>query len=283
MPASNQHGLMMRYYRPRTSFGTRLPKGLSNAGLRTVGLPSSFLPRVKKYALRYNTEIQLDTEGVGIAAAIFRCNSPYDPEVILGGHSAYMFDDIMRLYRKYRVVGSKIRVWPIYLSTGTAAASSSAPSYGTILRTSSGEAYKSFANASHLLECNIRGNVKQLGQVNTVALSLGSEKPTLTHTYSQRKTFPGIQDLELEGTHNSDPAKLYYWELVMFSLFGNDPSVTRFRVEINFTVLFSEPVLLSASGISSGGTGINGPAIPGFGSTGAHAPFVSDAGGDYNV
>lgn len=238
-----------------------------------VSLPASFVPKVKKYKLRYSAEVQIDASATQVAAYVFRCNSLYDPDFTGFGHSAYMFDDIMRLYRRYRVVGSKIKVWHV-TPTGVQAGPMA---YMTILRSSSGIAYTSFASSAHILESNIRGNVKLIGHINDAVVG-GLYKPTCTSTFSQRKVFPGIKDLQLEGPWDNNPEKVYYWEVVLFNVAGNNPDIQQLRVEIDFTAVFSEPILLSMSGVDDTGLGIGGG--PAIGSTGTQALFASGDGGE---
>lgn len=237
--------------------------------------PSGFLPRSKLCKLRYVTEITLQPGVGGWASFNFIANGPWDPEAPIGGHSAYQFDDIMRFYRKYRVVGSKIKVF--YNHTGTA--SLKEPAYLTVLKSSSGNAIQAYASASHILESNLRGNVKIVGNSNASVLK-GLYAPACTQTYSQRKYFPGIKDLDFEGGWDRNPDHLCYYEVCAFSCSSNNPGFLQFRVEIDYAILFSEVVILSQSGVSSTGLGIGGGAA--FGNTGSAGVFAPGDGGDFS-
>lgn len=220
-----------------------------------LGTLANFLPKTKTMKLKYDCEFTLNA-GVGqMASYIFRANSPYDPEQFIGGHSAYGFDEMMKFYQKYRVLSSKIQLWNIQPALVDAI-----PSYCTIVRSPDGLMFTSFADTSHLLECNARSKVKVVGQF-LVANQLSQSQPaTLSLTYSQRKYYPGIADLNMEGTYNTNPTKLAYFEVINAPLYGNNPDPTYYRAELTFVVKFSELIILPQSGVTS--TGITNESVP---------------------
>lgn len=272
-----------------TRFGGRGTRRSFNNYLRPVGnqgntraapVPAGFLPKTKLCNLKYATEFNIDPTMEGIGVFKIRANDCFDPEDVFGGHSAYMFDDIMRFYKKWRVISSKIRVWYIQPLLTTVV-----PAYVTILTSANGLMNQSFANAAHILESNVRGNVRSVGSVPAVNQSQAGQKATNTKTYSQSKFYPGIKDKDFEGTYNGGPAQHCFWEIIMFQLAGNAPAKGYFRAEISFNVLFSECILLSQAGVDGSGLGIGGgPVSNNTGSTGVAGPtgaqYASGDGGE---
>lgn len=257
------------------SFNNYLRPTGNQGNTRAAPVPAGFLPKTKLCNLKYATEFHIDptTEGIGVCK--IRANDCFDPEDVLGGHSAYMFDDIMRFYKKWRVISSKIKVWYIQPTMTTYS-----PSYVTILTSANGLMNQSFANAAHILESNVRGNVRIVGNVPAVNQSQGGQKATNTKTYSQSKFYPGIKDKDFEGSYNASPAQHCFWEIILFQLAGNQPAVGYFRAEISYNVLFSECILLSQAGVDGSGLGIGGgPASGNTGAMGAAGAFFAAGDG----
>lgn len=153
-----------------------------------IGSFGNFLPKTKVMKLKYACEYQLNASATVMSAAIFRANSPYDFESAIGGHSAYGLDEIMRFYLKYRTLSSKIKVWSV-----APAVVDSIPSYVTIVKSGDGQMFQSFADTTHLLECNVRSPIKICGQF-MVANQMAQAQPiTLTSTYSQKNTSLELQ------------------------------------------------------------------------------------------
>lgn len=246
----------------------------------SVQLPPRF-PKTYLMKSRYAFEFSLNASVLTCDSFLIRANSAYDPEFAAGGHSTYMFDDMMRFYGKYRVVSAKLKVW--YIDPAVA---DQAPFYLTILRSKDGLMHTQFASTDHFLECNVRGNVKICGQFSTanqVALN-SSQKATCNMTYSQRKYFPGIKDDKFEAAYNADPASICYFEVTQFPLAGNNPPTAYFRGELQQNILFSEAVLLPESGVNSlgldqGGTGPIGQLELNYGGTSGLAGFTGAYGG----
>lgn len=221
------------------SFGPSIKRRLNQRGL-----PSNF-PRTARMKLRYNCEFALDSGTVTFGDKVFRANSPYDPEYSAGGHSAYLFDEMMQFYGKYRVVGSKIRIWYI-----NPAVSDQIPSYVTIIKSKDPDIKSQFASTDHILESNMRSRVKIIGQFAVANQLQQSQAATLTMGYSQRKYFPGILDEQLEATYAADPSLVAYYHVMQFPLGGNNPPISYFRAEITYSVLFSELIVLPESGVN---------------------------------
>lgn len=221
------------------------------------GAPSNF-PKVTKMKLKYDCEFSLNSGAVTYGDKVFRANDPFDPEYSVGGHSAYLFDEMMGFYGKYRVISSKIRVWYI-----NPAVSDQIPFYLTIVRSKDPSITAQFASTDHILESNMHGAIKICGQFSTANQIMQSQPATVTMTYSQRKYFPGIKDEQFEGLYNTDPALEAYFHVLQFPLAGNDPPTAYFRAEIQFNVIFSELIILPESGVNAltgveatpGGTG----------------------------
>lgn len=258
--------------------GTRVaPPGSRSTFLAA---PRGFVPNTKVAKLRYATEFSIDASQTTIGAYVFRANSLYDPESTGIGHSYYMFDQIMLLYRRYRVLGSRIKVWNIWPPGSTTGAC-----YATIIKSASGNTHGAFASTAHILESNIRGNVKIIGSsINDAVLAPGGQKTILTNTYSQKKYFPGILDRQLEAAYDANPELQAFWEVIVFSMGNTNPALMNFRCEIEATALFSEPVIMSESGVNDEGYGLGGTGshglVQGTGGIGVTTQFAAGDGGE---
>lgn len=60
--------------------------------------------------LKQKYDFSTTVTGLAVSTIAFRGNSVFDPDPLLGGSSATMYSVMAQLYKKYRVLGSKIKV-----------------------------------------------------------------------------------------------------------------------------------------------------------------------------
>ncbi len=75
--------------------------------------PLGNFPATKTVALRYVCEFSLDASATVPGVKVFRANSIFDPEFVIGGHQPMFRDNYAALYSTYRVNHSTITVVPL--------------------------------------------------------------------------------------------------------------------------------------------------------------------------
>ena len=186
------------------------------------GFPKSMMTRLK-----YVQNISLDpTAGVG-AIQVFRANSVYDPDMTGTGHQPSNFDKLATIYDRYTVVGSKIRVYPNFVST------SGINPYPTVVvaltedGTDLATVYASGGIENVLEQPRISRFTKPLGVLNA------SGQWSITKTFSAKKFF-STKNLIGAGLYSSDigtnPSEGAFFEIGAFSPDGSaDPTSMPFR------------------------------------------------------
>jgi len=272
---------LARVPRPRwTTYGGRSNRTTANAhrwkyanANPPMAYPIGLMRSTFRAKLRYDTEVVLNPAADQVAAFVFRANGIYDPEYTgLGGHSAYMMEQYTNVYQKWRVVSSKITAW--YISPTVTDA---VPGYAIIQKSPDGLMFTTYSSTSHMLETQSRSNVKVVGPW-AVASQLQANPNVIRQTYSQRKYYPGILDKDFEGNYTQDPTKQAFFELTGASMAGNNPPQMYFRVEIEYNVIFSEPIVAPQSGVTDAGLGHDDVAVLSQVSQGATG-LMSGSGG----
>lgn len=80
-------------------------KAYKKKGLTLYNNP---VPKTRLAKLRYSAFITLDPTFVGTAIHTFRANDCHDPDYTGSGHQPLFFDQLMAIYKKCYVLGSKI-------------------------------------------------------------------------------------------------------------------------------------------------------------------------------
>lgn len=162
----------------------------------------------------------------------YRANGMFDPEVAIGGHQPYAFDQMMALFNHFTVVGAKITVrccnnnsLPMFLCT--------------TLRGDSVTA----TTTSELLE--------QPG-TKSVLINIG-DTAEIVHTFSaqdffKRPTSVIVGAADYRGNVANDPAELAYFNVFVAPNNPNDDlQLETIHVLIEYTAHLTEPKTLSQS------------------------------------
>lgn len=134
---------------PRRSFRRnfkrrrRLRRRRPHRSLITNHVPRGPLPNSFKAKLVYQQTVQIDPPAGTCASNLFACNGLYDPDISGTGHQPRGFDEMMLLYEKYTVIGSRIKVIFAPVSTG---ASNDSITYGVHVRDDSSVAESDYNN-----------------------------------------------------------------------------------------------------------------------------------------
>lgn len=148
-------------------------------------------PKTRMVKLRYVTNIELDAAAGATTSYGFRSNDLYDPDYSGTGAQPYYFDQLMQMYNKFTVVGSKIKVTPFGATT---------TGHYTIVGI-----YRdndTTARTANLVESMEAPGTKWIGVGDS------NQNPrVLTLTYSAKKTHGKnpIADPDLAGTASASP------------------------------------------------------------------------------
>lgn len=183
----------------------------------------------------YFTQVQADA-GIGtIKSVAFRANSMHDPEVALGGHQPYGYDQVSAFFYHYTVLGCKLTV--------TCASNNSIP---IILYV--GKSAQSIINATTAEEL-----LEQGGYQYRLLQSQGSggSKTTITSTMSMKKFF-GVKNIAgiepYRATIGSNPVEAAYFQVGIAPQWGSDdPASETIQVRLEYICHYSEPKELSQS------------------------------------
>lgn len=216
-----------RFMRRRRRAVRRLPLG---------GFPTSKLVR-----FRYVQEIQLNAGVAGIATHLFRANSLFDPDFLLGGHQPMGYNEWMARYNHYTVIGSRCVV--TYAPSVTA---SVLPAYfGVNL---SGDAAATYTSVEHLLEQ--RFTRRSHGVAGMSYHLVNDKRATVQCHFAARKFFGSSFVVGVEpyrGGAASNPTEQAYFEIWTASVGGNDPATLNLLVNIDFIAVLGEPAQLPQS------------------------------------
>lgn len=203
-------------YRRRRNYRRRYVRRRRKGALRisrSSGFPTSVMAKIRYVTSSF---VQLTTASP-IGAVAYFGNNPYDPRVALGGHQPYYFDQLMTLYNRYCVYGSKIRV---FFNTDDD------KNYECVLRPTT--------------EATLVGNMSLEMERPSAAIAVGTEQVTKQlKMYRKTKHVFGQRDLDLDqfsGDASGGPTKLWYWQL------GMQPSyrpTTLYDVTVQYTIVIT--------------------------------------------
>jgi hypothetical protein len=202
--------------------------------LQTVQMGLNFAPR-QRVTTRYCEYVSLNPSLGVISDYVFSANGIYDPNVSGTGHQPLGFDQWMGLYDHYHVVSSTIKA--TFVPADTTAANA-AGVCGITIRDSS--ASLTGADVTLLLENVVLGNqdYKQLPLVY--------DRGTICKAHYDASLFHGVSDLLassiLRGDSINNPSEQAFYHVWIGPLSGGlDLSATTILVEIEYTIVFSEP------------------------------------------
>lgn len=182
-------------------------------------------PKTRMVKLRYVTNVELNAAVGAVAQHQFRANSCYDPDYTGTGGQPYYFDQLMQMYSKYTVVGSKMTVMPFgNTTTGEYSIVGIYRDTDATLRT------------ANLVECMEAPGTKWVG------LGDANQNPRrLTITYSAKKMHGAnpIANEDLDGTASTNPTDSDF-----FTIFTGCPTSTTNPGTVTINVVIEYTVLL---------------------------------------
>lgn len=199
---------------------------------------SNIVPDSKIVRHRYVQQIVLNASTGLNAVALFRANSIFDPDFLVGGHQPLGYDQWSVFYDHYVVIGSKINVKFISASTSGTLGSAMC---GILLKDNSAQ----LVEPQNIMEQSNSNYRLMTNQNAGGAVSVSA-------TYSPKKFF-GIKDISdnrslLGSSINSNPSEEAYYHVYAAPLAaGIDAAPLSAIVTIQYTVMYSERKSLSTS------------------------------------
>ena len=195
----------------------------------------------KVVKFRYIKEIELNASVALYDKQHFSANGLYDPDLTSTlGHQPSGFDQWMRAYHSYRVIGAKIHVQCTPTGTGNIT-----PGYlGIYLAHTKNELSDIIGDATGGMVSAIMEQPRN----NTLRYAAGSNNSTgrytrLIKTYSPKK-FHGVQDLkdceDLLGTHQTNPTDQAIFTVYQLTVGTNDPGKMHCLVKIDYITLLTD-------------------------------------------
>lgn len=198
-------------------------------------------PRTKPIKLKYVTQITLSPSDNTAINREFRANSLYDPEVAVGGHQPYGFDQLSAFYQHYTVIGSKITVTPIDsndLTQGGIFGVTLASTTGTLTGYETLDIMERPGTQSYVLPLK--------------SVSGWTSKPVMrAHGKFSAKRFFGLTSIVGNPAYRTsvgaNPTEDAIFAVWYGSATGGDPTNASFAVEIEYIAIFSEKKELTPS------------------------------------
>lgn len=205
-------------------------------GVPMLALGRSPIPRKSLVKLRYCTRVPINPAAGVTNSHIFRANSLFDPDSTGVGHQPLGFDQWINFYKEYCVLGSKITVTPINISTTIPL------QFGVVLRQFQ---LPGMAVDPTLLIEQGDSNWKYVGNLNNSATKSVSLK-------FSTKRFLGVKnpidEKDLRGDDTVNPSMEGFYQVWCAAADGAaDPASIVFQVTIDYIAMFIQPQALAQS------------------------------------
>lgn len=175
--------------------------------------------------LTYCDTITVDPGVNTVGQYRFKANGLYDPDVAVGGHQPYGFDQLMNVYNNYTVLGSKITVTLCPTSTWN--------SYGIGVKTSDLATLLSLTPTVIQEQPGYRYRLFTNGPASPI--------PRVTGVFSAKK-FLGNKikyNDNYTGTTVTDPQDVWYYHVLLWCpITTTDLGTTTLNIRIDYTAKF---------------------------------------------
>lgn len=228
----------VRKSRPRRRFSRR--RSIIPRQLPTV-LPNNYVCK-----MRYVEQFSLNPDNTGTPSyQVFKCDSLYDPNTTGVGHQPMGFDNLMGMYKKYQVLGSKIRMSPI---PGDGSAITNLSAYGIATMSTANE-IGGFTLDRLLENDRVTKQIRLCGSQQSLAYNLNRPN-VVTSFFSAKKTYGKgyLGDTDHQGSSSADASVITYWGcFALAPQSGTDPTITYWIAQIDYIIRFTDPIMLTQS------------------------------------
>lgn len=195
-------------------------KNMVNMG---VGFPKKLMMKH-----RYADQVQLSCSVGSPGAYVWSANSLYDPNVTSSGHQAMYFDQMVQMYERYHVIGSKITVRVVQTV---------ANAVSQLVSLTLDE------NGSQVTTLPI-ANIETAGVKQALIPPNSNSTYTLTNMYSARKVHGGssgvLNNSDLYGDNASSPNNQSFYIVNMYSVDGVTTSAVFLDVLIEYIAIWTD-------------------------------------------
>lgn len=201
-------------------------------------VPRAFPPS-RTVKLKYAQEITLNPTTSGIVYHDFCANGLYDPDVSTTGHQPVGFDQMIAAYDHYTVIGSKMKITPLSIST-----TNITPAYIAVGLYDDFGVPASFSSIEHMIEAG------KLSRLAYTPASVEYRFPRSSYkNFSAKKFFKRnvLGSDDLRGSSTGNPSERAFFSVVAASIGANDPGTVTVLVEIEYIAIFSEPHVIAQS------------------------------------
>lgn len=191
------------------------------------GMPDSYVT-----TLEYSDIVKLTNASAPYGAYVYRGNSLYDPDYVIGGHQPLYFDQLMQIYTKYKVVSVQVKV----LSVSPVAA------YLTV--TPATDPLVANTNTPQYSELP-RSVVTAVGTYNTIP-----SRPLVARYNTQGVlglTNAQLSDSDYSGTASTNPSQLWYINITSTSTDLATNANVSVSVRLSYKAIFYDRVVMSPS------------------------------------
>jgi len=192
--------------------------------------------------LNWQEELSLDAP-VGLDYATFSASGMYDPRLALGGHQPYGLDQLSAFYKYNKVLSSTITVTPVidYVADTT-------PCYVAVVLSDTNTT-PTFTDVSHFLEFCKRMGSKVI-TVGSYFAQNSDNNQTVSCKYDFKKWYNAHPDQEINwgiGQTANPAMQTAFFQVICYSINGNNPATRLFRVSINYKAKFFTLLKLAES------------------------------------
>lgn len=233
----------LRFIRNRNKIAKALPVMVVKAKRRRRRGPKlgALLKPKLTVKLRYTDIVAINPASGGIATHVFRASSIFDPDSTGAGHQPLLHDEYALLYKRYRVLSSKIKVTPV----ADTAAGTSPGLYGVF--TDKDQAL-TYTTSTSIIEDKTRSKRWAMTGSASAFASYPGFNRSLSSTYSAKRNLgkEGATEVTDFGSNPTDEAQNFY-QIWYGSLLANDPGSQPFVVSIEYICELSDPVVVTQS------------------------------------
>lgn len=199
---------------------------------------STAFPKTTAVRLRYVDTVQIDASLTTMGQHVYSCNSPFKPDITGTGHQPMGFDEWTNLYRNYVVIGS-------VLKATTSGVSSTAGAMAVLgVTVSAGSATVSTDLSTYLEQARTNRAV--------LSRSYAARIKSVKKGFSPKKTFNITNILDNVAEYGAffslAPTTQAFWVISYGHIDPTtDPGAQSVLVEIEYTIIFSNPKQLTQS------------------------------------
>lgn len=188
-------------------------------------------PRTMVVPYQYHTTMPYaytwlnNTGAPGFYDWVMKGNGLYDPDVAVGGNSAYGLNELAVVWTSYKVLGSRVKVTVVNLD-------SSNPVNVIIVPTQTSNAFAAAQQDGLLHHPRARNML--------VDRYDGSKSLTNAATTAMARNVKDVDDEGFQAAMNADPVHLWYWHVITWNN-GGAASNCELKLEVFYDTVFSNP------------------------------------------